>query len=250
MLSVSDVLIRRQDCFKVVVTGHFNPSADSKLTGGFQTGICIRPAEAENGKTGIIALFFYADTAEDPVDDLPGRLPDRTRPVPDPLIIPLDDVAERRGHVFRMCRILVLHVVRKAVVCCQALSFVIELHKTVCDLQIHLLFRVLIRAGIPVLLVYDMKVEVDRPAIDPLGNLIRDIRKRAEEFLFFLKHLITAAVTLLESLMVELIELVSNALFEFCEGVIQVVPAPGDDGGGDLSDRAFYRRFQFLIGNC
>ena len=69
MLSVSDVLIRRQDCFKVVVTGHLNPSADGKLTGGFQTGICIRPAEAENGETGIIALFFYADTAEDPVGE-------------------------------------------------------------------------------------------------------------------------------------------------------------------------------------
>lgn len=41
-------------------------------TGGFQTGICIRPAEAEDSKTGIIALLFYADTAKDPVDDLPG----------------------------------------------------------------------------------------------------------------------------------------------------------------------------------
>ena len=53
----------------MVVTGHLNPPADGKLTGSFQTGICIRPAEAENGETGIIALFFYADTAEDPVGE-------------------------------------------------------------------------------------------------------------------------------------------------------------------------------------
>lgn len=56
----------------MMITGHLNSSADGKFTDGFQTGICIRPAEAENGKTGIIALFFYADAAEDPVDDLPG----------------------------------------------------------------------------------------------------------------------------------------------------------------------------------
>ena len=233
----------------MVVTGHLNPSADCKLTGGFQTGICIRPAEAENGETGIIALFFYADTAEDSVDDLPGRLPDRTRPVPDPLIIPLDDAAERRGHVFRMCGVLVLHVVRKTVVRCQTFAFVIDLHKTVCDLQIHLLFGVLIRAGIPVLLIHDMEVEVDSPIIDPLGDLIRDIRERAEVFLLFLKYLIAAAITLLKSLVVELIELVRNALLEFCEGVVHVVPAPGDDGSSDLTDRAFYRRLLLFIRN-
>ena len=249
MLSVSDVLIRRQDCFKVVVTGHFNPSADSKLTGGFQTGICIRPAEAENGKTGIIALFFYADTAEDPVDDLPGRFSNGTRPVPDPLVIPLDDVAEGGRHVFWMRGVLVLHIVWKTIVRCQTLAFVIDLHKTVCDLQIHLLFRVLIRAGIPIFLIHDMKVEVDGPVIDPLGDLITDIRERAEVFLFFLKHLITAAVTLLESLMVELVKLIRDTLPEFRERVVHVVPASGDDGGSDLTDRAFYRRLLLLIGN-
>ena len=136
--------------------------------------------------------------------------------------------------------ILVLHVIRKAVVRCQTLAFVIDLHKTVCDLQIHFLFRVLIRAGIPVLLIHDMKVEVDGPAIDPLGDFVRDIRERAEEFLFFLKHLITAAVTLLESFMVEFIKLIRDALLEFRKGVVHVVPASGDDGGCDLSDRSFY----------
>ena len=88
----------------MVVTGHLNPSADGKLAGGFQTGICIRPAEAENSETGIIALFFYADTAEDPVDDLAGRFSDSARPVSDPFVIPLDDVSECRRHVFQMAR--------------------------------------------------------------------------------------------------------------------------------------------------
>lgn len=53
LLSVSDVLIRRQDCFKVVVTGHFNPSADSKLTGGFQTGICVRLLRRRTARQGL-----------------------------------------------------------------------------------------------------------------------------------------------------------------------------------------------------
>ena len=147
-----------------------------------------------------------------------------------------------------MCGVLVLHIVRKAIVRCQTLAFVIDLHETVCDLQVNLLFSVLIRTGIPVLLVHDMKVEVDCPAIDPLGDLIRGIRKRAEEFPFFLKHFITAAFAFLESLMVELIEIVCNALFEFREGIINVVPAPGNNGGGDLTDRAFYRGLPFFIG--
>lgn len=85
-----------------------------------------------------------------------------------------------------------------------------------------------------------MKVEVYSPVINPLGDFVRDIRERTEEFLFFLKHLITAAVTLLESLMVELIELVRNSFPEFREGVVHVIPGIGEDGGGDLTDCAFY----------
>ena len=227
----------------MVVTGHFNPSADGKLTGGFQTGICIRPAETENGETGIIALFFYADGAKNSINDLAGRFPDGTCPVPDPLIIPLHDIAEGRRHVFRMCGVLVTHIVRKTVVRCQTIAFVIDLYETVCDPQINLLLRVLIRAGIPVLLINNMEVKVDGPAIDPFSYLIRDIRKRTKEFLFFLKNLIAAAFALLESLMVELIELICNALLEVCEGVVYVIPALGDDGGSDLTDRALYGRF-------
>ena len=122
----------------MMVTGHLNPSADGKLTGTFQTGICIRPAETEYGETGIIALFFYADTAKDPVNDLSGGFTDGACPVTDPFVIPLDDVAEGRRHVFRMRRVLVLHIVRKTIVCCQSFPFVIDLHETVCDLQVNL----------------------------------------------------------------------------------------------------------------
>ena len=114
-----------------------------------------------------------------------------------------------------MCGVLVLHIVRKTVVCCQTLAFVIDLHEAVCDLQVNLLFHVLIRTGIPILLVHDMEVEVYSPAIDPLGDLVRDIRERTKEFPFFLKHLITAAFAFLKSLMVELIEPVRNSLLEF-----------------------------------
>ena len=95
-----------------------------------------------------------------------------------------------------------------------------------------------------------MEVKVDSPVINPLGDLIRDIRKRTEVFLFFLKHFIAASVTFLESFMFELIKLVSDTFPELCKGVIHVVPASGDDSGGDLTDRAFYRRFPAIIGNC
>ena len=94
-----------------------------------------------------------------------------------------------------------------------------------------------------------MEVEVYSTAVGPLGDLIRNIRERTEEFLFFLHHLIAASITLLESPMVKLIQFIRNALPEIREGVIHVVPAPGNNGGGDLSDRALYRRFLLLIGN-
>ena len=130
--------------------------------------------------------------------------------------------------------------------CCQTLAFVIDFHETVCDLQINLLLRVLIRAGIPVLLVHNMEIKVDSPAIYPFSDLVRDIRKRTKEFLFFLEYLIAAAFALLERFMIELIELICNALLEFCEGVVYVIPATGDDGSSNLTDRALYGCLGFL----
>ena len=43
--------------------------------------------------------------------------------------------------------------------------------------------------------------------------------------------------------MIELIALIRNALLEFREGVIRFVPTSDDDGGSDLTDRAFYGWF-------
>ena len=43
--------------------------------------------------------------------------------------------------------------------------------------------------------------------------------------------------------MIELIALIRNALLEFREGVIRFVPTSDDDGGRDLTDRAFYGWF-------
>lgn len=148
-----------------------------------------------------------------------------------------------------MCGVFILHIVGKTVVRCQTLAFVIDLHESVSDLEINLLLCVLIWAGIPVFLVYDMEVEVDSPAIDPLGDLIRDVRKRPEIIPLFLQYFIAAAFALLKGLMIERIELIRNALLEFHEGVIRFIPASGDDGGSDLTDRAFYGWFLFLIGN-
>ena len=113
------------------------------------------------------------------------------------------------------------------------------------DPQIHLFLCILVRARIPVFLVYDMEVEVDSPAIDPLGDLIRDVRKRPEIIPLFLQYFIAAAFALLKGLMIERIELIRNALLEFHEGVIRFIPASGDDGGSDLTDRAFYGWFLF-----
>ena len=85
-----------------------------------------------------------------------------------------------------MCGVFVLHIVGKTVVRCQTLAFVIDLHESVSDLEINLLLCVLIWAGIPVFLVYDMEVEVDGTAIDPFSNLIRNVRERPEIISLFL----------------------------------------------------------------
>lgn len=58
-----------------------------------------------------------------------------------------------------------------------------------------------------------MEVEVDGTIIDPLCNLIRNIRKRPQEIPFFLQNLITTPFTFLKCLVVELMELVRNSLF-------------------------------------
>ena len=142
-----------------------------------------------------------------------------------------------------MCGVFILHIVGKTVVRCQTLAFVIDLHESVSDLEINLLLCVLIRAGIPVFLVYDMEIEVDSPAIDPLGDLIGDVRERPEIVPFFLHYIIAAAFALLKGLMIELIEFIRNALLEFREGIIRFVPTSGNDGGSDLTDRAFYGWF-------
>ena len=47
--------------------------------------------------------------------------------------------------------------------------------------------------------------------------------------------------------MIELIALIRNALLEFRERVIRIVPTSDDDGGSELTDRAFYRWFLLRI---
>lgn len=94
-----------------------------------------------------------------------------------------------------------------------------------------------------------MEVEVNGPAIDPFRNLIRDVGKRTKILPLLLKHFVAAAVALLEGLVVELIQFVRNALFQFGEGVIHVVPASGDDRRGNLPDCTLYGRLLLLISN-
>lgn len=59
-----------------------------------------------------------------------------------------------------------------------------------------------------------MEIEIDSPAIYPLGNLIGDIRERAQVRFFLLPHLVPAAVTFLEGLMIEPAEFFCNTLIE------------------------------------
>lgn len=142
-----------------------------------------------------------------------------------------------------MCGVFVLHIVGKTVVCCQTFAFVIDLHELVSDLEINLFLCVLIWAGIPVFLVYDMEVEVDSTAIDPFSNLIRNVRERPEIISLFLQYFIATAFALLKGFMIEFIELIRNVLLEFRKGIIRFISAAGDDGGSDLTDRAFYGWF-------
>ena len=107
-----------------------------------------------------------------------------------------------------MSRILVLHVVWEPVMRGEALTLIVDFHQLIRDPQIHLFLCILVRARIPVFLVYDMEVEVDRPPIHPFGNLVGSIREWSEVFTLLQKDLITAAFTLLVRLMVKLAELV------------------------------------------
>lgn len=85
---------------------------------------------------------------------------------------PLHDVAESWRHVLWMSGVLVHHLVWEAVMCGEALALMVDLHQTFSDLQIRLFVRVLVRKGISVLLLHDMKVEVDCPSMHPLGDLV------------------------------------------------------------------------------
>ena len=98
--------------------------------------------------------------------------------------------------------------------CGESLSLIAaDLHQLIRDPQIHLFLCILVRARIPVFLVYDMEVEVDRPPIHLFGNLVGSIWKWSEVFTLLQEDLITAAFTLLERLMVKLIELVGYTFF-------------------------------------
>ncbi len=89
----------------------------------------------------------------------------------------------------------------------------VDFHQLIRDPQIYLFLCILVRARIPVFLVHNMKVEVDRPPIHPFGNLVGSIREWSEVFALFQKDLITTAFTLLERLMVKLVEFVRPHLF-------------------------------------
>lgn len=67
-----------------------------------------------------------------------------------------------------MSGILVLHVVREAFMCGDAVTLIVDLDRAVCHFQIHLFLGVLIRTGIAILLVYYMKVKFYSPVVNPV----------------------------------------------------------------------------------
>lgn len=64
-----------------------------------------------------------------------------------------------------------------------------------------------------------------------------------------LKNLVTASFTLLKGFVVKLIEVVGNSFLELAKRVINIISAPCYDGGGNLTNGPFYRRFLLLISN-
>ena len=81
---------------------------------------------------------------------------------------------------------------------CNPLALVINLERGICHPQIDFLPRILIRAGIPVLFIDDVIVEIYSPVFISGGDFEREGRKRMQIVLLFLPGLITASFTLLE----------------------------------------------------
>lgn len=76
---------------------------------------------------------------------------------------------------------------------CNPLALVINLERGICHPQIDFLSRILIRAGIPVLLVDDMIVEIYSPVLIPGGDFKRKVRKRMQVVFLFLPGLVTVS---------------------------------------------------------
>ena len=98
--------------------------------------------------------------------------------------------------------------------CRNPLPLVINFKKGIREPKIHFLSDILIRAGIAVLLIYHMEIDVYAPAILPPGDLIGKCRKRPQiRFFFLVPDLITAVITLLEVCSVESVQFLTDGGF-------------------------------------
>ena len=109
--------------------------------------------------------------------------------------------------------ILVLPAGREAVVGSYAGASAVNFHSAVSDFQVYGLAGILVRAGLAIVFKHDMEINVHFPAVDPCGNLVRNSGQGMEEGLFIQISFITAALTFLETAMIERIELLGNCCF-------------------------------------
>ena len=119
----------------------------------------------------------------------------------------------------------------------------VNLNNAVGYLQIHLLADKAVRHGILVCQVGYMEIRTNDAPVFPYGIFIRKRRKRTQRnALICFKNLPTASFALLEGFVIEIIQRGSNVRFQIADGGVHIIAQTRDDGGGDLSDCALYRR--------
>lgn len=95
---------------------------------------------------------------------------------------------------------------------CYTGTSAVNLHGTVCNLQVYVFADILIRAGTAVVLEHDMKINVHFPAVDPCGNLIWKGRQWMEERLLTHIGFITTAFAFLEAAVVKIVKFFGRLL--------------------------------------
>ena len=177
-----------------------------QFTSRFQTFGGILLTQLQHGHCGIDALFGSAVALEDTVNDSQCLLSNGCRPLSDRQLIPFRFLEAFRN-IFRIGVIPVANIARETLVGGDTLMAAVDLDHAVGDLKVNGLAYKAVRNGVLAGLVGHMKIRADHAPVFPHSILIRNGRKWAQRDAFIcFKYLTAAAFTLLEGLIVEILQ--------------------------------------------